>query len=430
MRTQHWRYFAYALLTGNIVCGLGHGSAFAADALAAPETPSRLHQAMFNNATLTFHVRSYLFDRDNTAGSDPAALAAGGWIGYETDWLSGFLKLGAVGYTSQPFWAPEDRDGTLLLMPGQEGFSVLGQAYAALKHEEHVLTLYRQIVNQPEVNPQDSRMVPNSFEGAVLDGKFGPLDYTAGILTAMKTRNDDAFVNIADAAGVNENSYMILGGIEIAPASWLKTRTALYVVPDLLASSYSDSVWTASAVEGTELRLSGQFMYQTGLGEELLTGPGFDAWVWGIRGDLIHHGLTLTAGYTGNGSNGNWQSPYGTWPGYTHMIVKDFNRAGEQALLLGATYDFKEMGAKGLVFTGLAAFDLDIDSDLSSNVEYDVTMDYRLSALEGDLEWIAPLWFRIRYAHVDTANPDHTHGRLDDFRVIMNYEFQLRGSGI
>ncbi len=45
-----------------------------------------------------------------------------------------------MGYTSQPLWAPEDRDGTLLLMTGQEGYSVLGQAYAALKFEDQVLT--------------------------------------------------------------------------------------------------------------------------------------------------------------------------------------------------------------------------------------------------------------------------------------------------
>ena len=53
-------------------------------------------------------------------GSDPAAWASGGWIGYESDWIGDVLKLGAVGYTSLPLWAPEDRVDTLLLKDGTE----------------------------------------------------------------------------------------------------------------------------------------------------------------------------------------------------------------------------------------------------------------------------------------------------------------------
>ena len=419
-----------ALLIGTVAAVLMQGAALAADVVPAPEPVSEFQRAFFDDATLTLHLRSYLLDRDNTAGSDPAAWAGGGWIGYETDWISDVMKFGLVGYTSQPLWAPDDRDGTLLLKPGQEGYGVLGQAYAALKYEEQVLTLYRHLVNQPEVNPQDSRMTPNTFEGVSLKGELGPVGYYAGMLTAMKQRNSDEFIDIANAAGVNEDSDMFLGGLEFSPIDELKARTSLYVVPDLLASSYSDAIWTAPVAEDTNLRVSGQFMYQSGIGDELLTGPDFDAWVFGIKGDVIYRGLTLTAGYTGNGSDGNWQAPYGSWPGYTSMIVKDYNRAGEQALLLGASYDFEELGAKGLVMTALAAFDLDVDAGLPENNEYDFTADYRFSALEGDLEWLAPLWLRVRYAYVDTENSDDTSDRLDDFRVIVNYELQLHGTDL
>ncbi len=40
--------------------------------------------------------------------------------------------MGAVGYTSQPLYAPNDKDGTTLLAPGQGGITVLGQAYGQL----------------------------------------------------------------------------------------------------------------------------------------------------------------------------------------------------------------------------------------------------------------------------------------------------------
>ena len=86
------------------------------------------------------------------------------------------------------------------------------------------------------------------------------------------------------------------------------------------------------------------------------------------------------------------------------MIVKDFDRAGEKALLLGLSYDFADLGAEGLVFTTLAAFDLDVDNEASNPKwnEYDFTLDYRLTTLgETDWAWLSPLWLRARYAYVD-----------------------------
>ena len=80
---------------------------------------------------------------------------------------------------------------------------VLGQAYAQLRYENYaLLTGYRQLVNQGFVNPQDNRMIPNTFEGATLTGTVGPVEYYLGYLTAMKRRNLDTFDNMATVAGV------------------------------------------------------------------------------------------------------------------------------------------------------------------------------------------------------------------------------------
>lgn len=181
-------------------------------------------------------------------------------------------------------------------------------------------------------------------------------------------------------------------------------------------------------------------MYQSGIGDEFLTEPGYSGWIGGIKGDVIYNGLTLTAAYTFandfSGTEDNWQAPYGSWPGYTSMIVKDFNRTEEQAVLVGASYDFAELGLEGLVFTAAAAFDLAVGENTSGTAdlptwnEYDFTADYRLSALDGGLAWLAPLWLRARYALVDTENPDGTHDQLDDFRIIVNYELQFNGKDL
>jgi hypothetical protein len=206
-------------------------------------------------------------------------------------------------------------------------------------------------------------------------------------------------------------------------------------VPDLLASSYSDAVWTVGVTDDTKLRLSGQFMTQSGIGDEQLNealGSEVDAWIAGIKGDFIYSGLTLTAGYTVNGADNAWQAPYGSWPGYTGMIVEDFNRAEEQALLAGASFDFAAVGAEGLVFTALAAFDLDVADGLQEQNEYDFTADYRLTSLSEntDWDWLSPLWLRARYALVEKDEAPGKTDQRDDFRIILNYELQFTGSDI
>ena len=414
------------LASSALAVALVTGQSHAADL--AVEQQSEFYRAMYSDATMTLHFRTYLFDRTDTGGSDPAAWAAGGWIGYESDWIGDALKFGAVGYTSLKLWGPEDRDGSKLLLPGQESYGVLGQAYAALKFEDQVMTFYRQLVNQPEVNPQDSRMTPNTFEAISLKGDLGEVSYYAGFLANMKKRDSDEFVNMAEAAGVtSEDSNMWLGGLEFNPVENLKLRASLYMVPDLLASSYSDAVWTTPIQDDLDLRLSGQFMYQGGVGSDLLMDCNCNTWVGGAKGDVIFGGFTLTGGYTQTSEEFNWQAPYGTWPGYTSMQVKDFDRAGEKAVLAGVAYDFAGLGAKGLTFSSLAAWDVGDNNGSPNWDEYDFDLQYRLSALEGDWKWLAPLSLRGRYGYVDVGSGD---SNIDEFRVIVNYEVQFKGKDL
>ncbi|MFM8745507.1 MAG: OprD family outer membrane porin [Aestuariivirga sp.] len=250
-------------ICGGALCLLIAGTVtFAATGMTSAAGPAITKQdairaALFDDAALTLHLRSYLFDRSNNEGDDPAAWATGGWVGYQTGWIGDMLRFGAVAYTSQPLWAPEDRPGSLLLLPDQEGFSVLGQAYAALRYDGQLLTLGRQLVDQPEINPHDNRMAPITYEGASLGGDVGIFSYYAAFLTATKTRGSDKFENFAEAAGVDSNEPMYLGGLAFSPGGDIKTRTSLYAVPDILMSSYTDWQWSGQP-DSYSFSLSGQ----------------------------------------------------------------------------------------------------------------------------------------------------------------------------
>ena len=406
----------------------GGTSAKAADV--PPDGTDAVRAAFFDDATFTLHARSYVFDSSNAGDEGPAALAIGGWAGYQTGWIGDIVQFGVVGYTSQPLWAPEDREGSLLLLPSGEGISVFGQAYAALRYDGQVLTLYRQRVDQPEVNPHDNRMVPNTFEGATLGGSLDVLSYFAGFLTSMKTRDANDFVNMAEAAGVDANEQMYLGGLSLSPGDAIDLRTSFYVVPNLLASSYSDGDWTLDLRGADRLKLSGQFMVQTGIGDELLTGTDFTSWVFGIKGDFTCDGLTLTAGYTAKGKDHTWQAPYGVWPGYTSMLINDFNRAGEQAVLLGASYDFEGIGLTGLIAGVLVAADTHVADELPMWTEYDLSATYSLSAIDSLPDWLSPLSFSAQYAILQSHESDGKNEVSNQLRLILNYEIKATGKDL
>jgi hypothetical protein len=407
--------------TSAILAGVVCGAVFAA------EPASELERALVKDADLTLHLRSYFFDRRKPGPDESAALAAGGWLGYQTGWFADFLRLGAVGYTSQPLWAPDDKDGTLLLEPGQQGYTVLGQAFVGLKAWDQVFTGYRQLINQPEVNAQDNRMTPNTFEAYTLTGKLYGVEYTGGLVTDMKPRNEDQFFDMARVAGApsGTNRSMWLGGVGFKPVTELALRLSGYHVEDILSSGYADAAWTAQVFDAYRLVLGGQFMAQGSNGDERLTGASFDTWAVGLKVDVTRGPLTLTAVHTRVDDRAAYRAPYGSWAGYTAMVVRDFNRAGESSWLGAATFDFAGVGVTGLVFNFAAVYGYDAINpsnrvDLSDNTEYDATLDYRFT-WAGWPEWLRSFWIRARASRLE----ERLNGNNDitmDYRLILNYE--------
>jgi hypothetical protein len=285
------------------------------------------------------------------------------------------------------------------------------------------------MVNQPEVNPQDNRMTPNTFEGVTLGGEIASVEYFAGFLTKMKPRDAADFTDFASKAGAVEggDEPMALAGLAADLPGGVKARASAYLVPNILASTYLDAVWSTPLSEDVDLRLSGQVMAQTSVGDDALTGESFDTWVGGLKADAVFDALTLTLAVTQAGTGANWNAPYGSWPGYSSMIVKDFNRAGEWAVVLAAAYDFETLGAPGLSINGAAVFgggaeDPDTGAALNDNTEFDITLDYSFENVE-DHAWLQPLRLRGRAAYIDQGDL----GDITDVRVIANYEWTWGG---
>jgi len=416
---------------GRLLAGAAGLSALVQPAF-AQDFGTDLKRFIHDDSVTTVHLRSYFLDRTNPRPPNHAAWAGGGWIGYESGWLLNALQIGAVGYTSQPLWAPPSTDGTLLLKPGQYGFFVLGQAYGSLRAGEQVFTGYRQLIDELEVNPNDDRMVPNTFEAYALRGKVGAVRYFTGYVASMKPRDYSTFINMAERAGAPNDvtAGMWLSSVKYGSLDDLRLRASAYYVPDILTSSYGDVVWTIPMFKEFKVQVGSNVMVQGSNGLHRLTGNAFSTWSAGGRADVVWGSAGLSATYTQTGSAAAYRTPYGQWIGYTKQMTKDFDRANERAFQVGAAYNFAGLNLPGLFFAvsgtfGSGAINPATGARLSDNTEYDFDLSYQFRA-KAFPDWLKPLQLRARAAYTEEAL-NGTINTITDYRLIMNYEVKFQG---
>jgi len=444
------RRWCTIVLAAWLLAPCGEVAAQEADEASDGTLRGELKRFLYDETFATVNTRSYYFDRQNPTPPTNVALVTGGWIGLQTGWFYDTLQLGAVGYTSQPVWAPNNQyqtsNGTRLLQPGGYGFFVLGQAYASARWQGQTFTAYRQLIDELEVNPRDNREVPQTFEAYALRGTLGKVNYFAGYVAAIKLRDGNAFVNMAEAAGQpNFNAGMGLVSARYQSPDGLLLRTSTYYVPNILWSSYGDASGTIAISEAFRLRMAGQFGVQGSNGQNLLTattersptgdvmltpGTPYSTFWGGARVDALWGPFILTGAYTQVGSAAAWRSPYGVYIGFNKMQVRDFDRAGERAWRIGAGYDLGFVGLPGLNFIASATYGANAVNPatgdlLPENWEYDLELRFSGERLLQP-DWLKPLQLRLRLAYVDSYL-NNTLSSLTEYRVVLNYEVSWKG---
>ena len=417
--------FAAALAGPLFASALVETRAYAGEPLAAASTDA-FTRALLNEAAFTAHFRSFWLDRTTPVSPGPAGGAAGGWLGYRSGWLLDTVQTGATLYTSLALWTPPGANRSLLFPPTQDRYAIFGEAYVSLKAGAHVFTGYRQKIDEPEVNQRDIRMTPNTFEAYGVRGAFGPLSYYAAYVDRIKPVNGDRFIGVAQQAGAapGVDSGLWLGTLRYAPNETFTARLSSYYGEDLLSSTFADVAWKRPLRDGVFVKFGAQAMRQESVGAHLMPGAPFRAWSAGARGAVTFGGATLGLAFTTMGDEGAYRTPYGAWAGYTSLLLKDFSRAGENALFFSAIYDFASVGVKGLSVTswlvfGNGARDAATGAPLSDNTEFDLTVDYRFT----DERWpeaLRPLWIRARTAQLWERLGGVT-ARTKDYRLVLNY---------
>jgi hypothetical protein len=383
-----------------------------------PGDPSRDGYKLPGGFEPVLQIRTYYFDQESTSGVQSEAWALGGWAGLRSPWWGDVFQAAINFYTSQKLHGPDDKGGTRLLQPGQKAINVLGEAFGALRIAGQTITAYRQLINRPFINPQDNRMVPNTFEAYTLTGAVDTLSYVGGYITKEKVRDSEAFRWMSNVAGGGGNQE----GVVFAGATWGFAKTGhvrideQYAI-DVFNTFYVDAKYPIALAEKTSLALGAQYYPQSSVGDEQI--GAFSTWGYGLQAALAHGPVGVQLYWTQTGKDRDTLNPYGSHASYLDLMQVSFNTAGEKAWGIGANVDFAELGAPGLSAAAIYAaghdrIDYTTGAPIGDRNETDVRADYAFpkgSVLEG-----LSATFRYSWLHQDGAQQTGTQ-----LRAYLNY---------
>jgi len=436
-----------ALAKANAVVVGGFASTFGVSAQAIDPADPFLKDAVAGFYTRTFYME--VEDKSKppeTTGKE--AWAIGGKLFGRTGYWNKTVQLGASYYLSAPLHAPDDKDGTGLLAPGQHTISVLGELYVRLKYESNTLTLGRQEIDMAYkrasgvrsnrsdvtyVGKQDNRMVPITYEAALfagqhaLGGNYGDsLNYYLGRINKAKPRNSEDFDHVGKVIGAkNSHADLWLGGLQYAPVKDFWMQGAYYVSNDVIRIGYLDSDYVMRLAGKSYLRVAAQYTDQRSDGSNALTGQSFSTTNAQAYAEWGDDRLTLYGAHSRTGSGADIRLPFTSGPIYTQQVTRTFVRAHETTWQLGMGVDFGTWapGISGWldVTSGKDAINPTSGAKLADEIEYDIGAVYTLKQRGSFFDGLRA---RIRYGRV-TDQTSVGDKQSTDLRIDVNVPINL-----
>jgi hypothetical protein len=390
--------------------------------------------AFFRESLLQYVTRTYYLTRDNFDGSKSQAWTVGGWLAFRSGLIGDVFGVHAAFYTSQKLFGPPDEDGTKLLAPGQNSLGMVGQIYGRAQIGDQEIRGGRQLVDTPLINPQDNRMVPNTFEGATLvtlPDKDRNYDYAVGYLWSVKQRDSNDFIPMSDALASGDvvDRGAAFGMVKYRPFSGLSIAVMDYNVQDFVNTGFAQAEYDLKQPKEVPNWIIGaNIIDQRSVGADLLTGTAFETYQGSGKVQMVYTGWTLFVAGSITGNESKIFSPFGTKPNYTDMQQASFDNAGEKAFGGSVAYDFgyafSPIGLSGLStgawYThGWDAINPSTNVGIPDRNELDLWIQYRPT--EGPLKG-----FRLKTQYANLWQQGNVRETQPEFRFIIDYTVLFR----
>ena len=308
-----------------------------------------------------------------------------------------------------------------MLQLNGDNITTLGQAYLEFSWKDLVGRVYRQTLDIPYLNRNDSRMIPNTFEAYGIGREGSNLDFIVGYVDKVKLRNREDFISMGEAAGVegDDTGTRLLGLLWKPPETGFDWGATIQRTPDILQLIYTEANLKREH-KGLGLLAAAQYTHQKGIGRDLL--GKFKTNAWGVRFSTSYRNAVLGIAFTQTDDGATISSPFGGRPGYTSSMLRNFDRANEKATRLSLSYHFDSIGlpdwSANIRYTrGKDAIEETSLLQLGDTREADYTLDYKPE--NGPLRG---LWFRVRYAQPREKGGGAVSKQL---RIILNYTFSV-----
>ncbi|MBF8670043.1 OprD family porin [Pseudomonas putida] len=180
-----------------------------ASALALAGVTPMSQAAFFEDSTATFETRNMYFNRDFRDGTSAQQSKRDEWaqgfmLNFESGYTDGTVGFGldALGMLGIKLDSSPDRTDTGLLPTHDDGkaadeYSKLGLT-GKVKVSQTELKIGTLIPELPTLQPNDGRILPQTFEGGLLTSKeIKGLTFTGGRLDKAKDRNDTNWEDLA-----------------------------------------------------------------------------------------------------------------------------------------------------------------------------------------------------------------------------------------
>ena len=432
-------------------------------------------------------MNSFKWDWENDNGSnlDNHAVGLGGSLRYKTASFKGVSAMAGLYYSDSPFEALRMSPDTIsklkagkdtvsrynVVNSGSYSMAVLAEANLQYEISKTKVIAGRQIFESFITRSNDTKMIPNTFEGAVLEMNEIPDTRIRGAyFTGQKLRDHTTFHDVITSGGWNRNDdsavhkglshdnftaanadtahALIVVDARNKSVKGLKVDVTYASVPDVVASITGEINYKIGLSNGYSLTPGVRYMHQMddgggAIGGATLKGT-LDRTVTPVVGNLGYAQqdtldatlamarLTLKKGplkaqiaYSSVGDNADIVAPWRGFPtgGYTRAMAQYNWYANTQTTCAEVNYDF---GKAGLVpgFSALARYAMqDFDeAKQAAGVQADsniLHMDLRQN--------ITPdLYAKVRIGLVD-ANDREVDGvnkdSYNEYRFELNYLF-------
>ena len=393
---------------------------------------------------------------DRSVRKDHAIAAIGGSVIYKSAYLNGFAFT-LAGYTTQSRGSLSSDEAYLYkagkgllsrydyITKDKQGISTIAQAYLEFHNEKSYIKAGRLIFESFLTASNDTKMIPNTFEGATLETTYIPDTLLkAAFLTKQKLRdhsefhevlaiadfvsndpfhkfseNDDSAVHFGlkksklDALGIKDR-LMIIDARNHSIEN-LTLRMNYTALPDLVSSAMIQADYEMNFLD-IDVKPAFRYMHQFDNGAGAIGGANLktltsrysdpdslDSWLLAARVDIDNHVWKLRFGYTQIADKGDLVAPWRGFPtaGFSRAMAQYNWYANTKSYMIRADLDLDTAG----LIPGVQAFmryaiqDFDDDkpgTQADSNV---VTLDVlkEFTAYPG-------LYMKFRMAHVAGDN--------------------------